>query len=107
MNDHDHVAGYPMPRPSPQRVPGAARTPGIEAADQETGSGSGPFSRDGSRQNIIMDATIMDQPKAAPTHEATSPSASPDAESWGSIPTLGRFAHLDRVRYPHDLRNLS
>ncbi|PYD47289.1 hypothetical protein C3920_10715, partial [Novacetimonas pomaceti] len=49
----------------------------------------------------------MDQPKAAPTHEATSPSASPDAESWGSIPTLGRFAHLDRVRYPHDLRNLS
>ncbi|MBL7235159.1 MAG: 1-deoxy-D-xylulose-5-phosphate synthase, partial [Komagataeibacter hansenii] len=23
------------------------------------------------------------------------------------MPTLGRFAQLDRVRYPHDMRNLS
>ncbi|WP_281650089.1 1-deoxy-D-xylulose-5-phosphate synthase N-terminal domain-containing protein, partial [Novacetimonas hansenii] len=84
----------------------------------------------------------MDQPKAAPQHDAppsaVSPAASPTAsvgaaptspdtapqvppqsdtrsgtqadtrsDAWGSIPTLGRFAQLDRVRYPHDMRNLS
>ncbi|MBY4640742.1 hypothetical protein K6L44_12255, partial [Gluconacetobacter entanii] len=61
----------------------------------------------------------MDQPKAAPKHDAPPSAASPggsaeassgtrpEADRWGSIPTLGRFAQLDRVRYPHDMRNLS
>ncbi|WP_264986155.1 hypothetical protein, partial [Novacetimonas hansenii] len=69
----------------------------------------------------------MDQPKAAPQHDAPPSAASPTAsvgaaptspdttsqvppqsgtqadtrsDAWGSIPTLGRFAQLDRVRYP-------
>ncbi|WP_275399303.1 1-deoxy-D-xylulose-5-phosphate synthase N-terminal domain-containing protein, partial [Novacetimonas maltaceti] len=65
----------------------------------------------------------MDQPKAAPKHDAPPSAASPagtpggsadasagtppKADTWGAIPTLGRFPQLDRVRYPHDMRNLS